>query len=130
MRSITPNPTPSGAGVPAAAKVPGSREAKAWSQAQDFESVFLSTMLGQMFTGLGEESPLGQKKSEAWRGLLVEEYGRSISSNGGVGLANNIYRELIGAQEAPARRVPPAYEIARGTAAAGARPAQGIGATP
>ncbi|MCA0319284.1 MAG: rod-binding protein [Proteobacteria bacterium] len=92
--------------TPAAAKVAGSREQRAWGQAQNFEQVFLNTMFGQMFTGIGTESPLGGKHSESWRGMLVDEYAKSVSAQGGVGLANHIYRELVNAQEAGARRLP------------------------
>ncbi len=106
MRSQTPERAVLNAYTPAAARTPGSREQKAWSQAQSFEQVFLNTMFGQMFTGIGTESPLGGKQSEAWRGMLVDEYAKSVSSQGGVGLANHIYRELIGAQEAAPRRAP------------------------
>ncbi|WP_163068146.1 rod-binding protein, partial [Acinetobacter baumannii] len=77
------------------------------SNAQNFEQVFLNTMLGQMFNGLGTEAPLGGKQTEAWRGMLVDEYAKTITAQGGVGLASNIYRELIGAQEAAPRRLPP-----------------------
>ena len=38
--------------------------------------------------------------------MLVDEYAKSVTSQGGVGLANHIYRELIGAQEAAPRRLP------------------------
>jgi Rod binding domain-containing protein len=92
--------------TPAAAKVAGSREQRAWGQAQNFEQVFLNTMFGQMFTGIGTDSPLGGKHSESWRGMLVDEYAKSVSAQGGVGLANHIYRELVSAQEAGARRLP------------------------
>jgi flagellar protein FlgJ len=106
MRSQTPTPAAINAYTPAAARVAGTKEAKAWNQAQNFEQVFLNTMFGQMFTGIGNDSPLGGKQSEAWRGMLVDEYAKSVTSQGGVGLANHIYRELIGAQEAAPRRVP------------------------
>lgn len=92
--------------APAAARVSGSREQRAWGQAQNFEQVFLNTMFGQMFTGIGTDSPLGGKHSEAWRGMLVDEYAKSVSAQGGVGLANHIYRELVSAQEAGGRRLP------------------------
>ncbi|QCI63011.1 rod-binding protein [Phreatobacter stygius] len=107
MRSYTPAPAAISPVTPAAARVPGSREAKAWNNAQNFEQVFLNTMLGQMFNGLGGEAPLGGKESEPWRGMLLDEYSRSITAQGGIGLAPNIYRELIGAQEAAPRRLPP-----------------------
>lgn len=107
MRSLTPVPTAVSPATPAAARIPGSREAKAWSNAQNFEQVFLNTMLGQMFNGLGTETPMGGKQTEAWRGMLLDEYSKSITAQGGIGLASNIYRELIGAQEAAPRRLPP-----------------------
>ncbi|CEJ13848.1 chemotactic signal-response protein CheL [bacterium YEK0313] len=107
MQSLVPPTTTVNPQTPAAARVAGSREAKAWSNAQNFEQVFLNTMLGQMFSGLGTDSPLGGKDSEAWRGMLVDEYARSVTAQGGVGLAPHIYRELIGAQEAAPRRLPP-----------------------
>ena len=106
MRSQTPERPAINAATPAAARVAGSREQRAWSQAQNFEQVFLNTMFSQMFTGIGTESPLGGKQSEAWRGMLVDEYAKSVTGQGGVGLASHVYRELIGAQEAAPRRVP------------------------
>lgn len=107
MRSQTPERAAVNAYTPAAARAAGSKEQRAWTQAQNFEQVFLNTMFSQMFTGIGTDSPLGGKQSEAWRGMLVDEYAKSVSSRGGVGLANHIYRELIGAQEAAPRPVPP-----------------------
>jgi flagellar protein FlgJ len=92
--------------IPEAAKVAGSKEAKAWRSAQDYEGVFLNTMFQQMFNGIGEDGPLGGKHSEAWRGMLVDEYARSVSKQGGLGLAPSIYKELIGAQANPMRRTP------------------------
>lgn len=108
MASLTPERPVLNAHAPPAARVPGSREQRAWTQAQSFEQVFLTTMFGQMFTGIGEASPLGGKHSEAWRGMLVDEYAKSVAAQGGVGLAGHVYRELIGAQEAAPRRLPSA----------------------
>jgi len=106
MRSQTPTQSVLNIYTPAAARVSGSKESRAWNQAQNFEQVFLNTMFGQMFTGIGNDSPLGGKQSEAWRGMLVDEYAKSVTAQGGVGLANHIYRELVGAQEAAPRRLP------------------------
>ncbi len=92
--------------TPEAAKVSGSKEAKAWQSAQDYESVFLNTMFQQMFSGVGDNGPMGGKHNEAWRGMLIDEYSRSVAKQGGIGLAPAIYSELIGAQQAPVRRVP------------------------
>jgi peptidoglycan hydrolase FlgJ len=107
MQSLTPAPATTNSLTPAAARVPGSREATAWSNAQNFEQVFLNTMFGQMFSGLGADSPMGGAQNEAWKGMLVDEYAKSVTARGGIGLAPSIYRELIGAQEAAPRRLPP-----------------------
>lgn len=104
--SATPRHGLLSAQTPEAAKVAGSKEAKAWRSAQDYEGVFLNTMFQQMFNGIGEEGPMGGKYNEAWRGMLVDEYARSVSKQGGIGLAPSIYKELIGAQAQPMRRTP------------------------
>ena len=67
MRSQTPERAVLNAYTPAAARTPGSREQKAWSQAQSFEQVFLNTMFGQMFTGIGTESRFAPRgRSNGW----------------------------------------------------------------
>ncbi|WP_350334848.1 rod-binding protein [Coralliovum pocilloporae] len=74
--------------------------AKAWQTAQEFESVYLSTVLSSMFSGISTEAPFGGGHAEeTYRGLLIEEYGKSITGAGGVGIADSIYRELISIQE-------------------------------
>jgi Rod binding domain-containing protein len=114
--------------APAAARVPGSREAKAWGNAQEFEGVFLNTMFSQMFAGLGDDDtgPMGGKKTEAWRGLLTDEYAKSVAAQGGIGLAPQIYRELLANQEAASR----AATAMRSNAAATATALRAAGATP
>jgi flagellar protein FlgJ len=70
---------------------------------QQFESVFLTNMLEEMFAGVQEqEGPLGTGNGPgqgAWRSMLTEEYANSISKNGGVGVAEHVQRELIALQE-------------------------------
>ncbi len=91
-------PAPGAAGSVAA---PGSLTARAKAAAQDFEGVFLQTMLQQMFSGLGEEGPLGSGEAgSAWRGMLVEEYASNISKSGGIGIADSVFREILSLQEA------------------------------
>jgi Rod binding domain-containing protein len=76
------------------------REAKARNQAQEFEAVLLSTMFQNMFTGIGEEGPLGNATGVGiWRSFLTEEYARSFTKAGGVGLADTVARELLARQE-------------------------------
>lgn len=68
--------------------------------AEDFESSFLSTMFNQMFSGLEGDGPLGSGQSVGvWRSFLTDEYAKSFAKSGGIGLSDQIYRELIAQQE-------------------------------
>lgn len=74
---------------------------KARAQAQDFEAVFLNTMMQSMFTGIGNDGPMGNSPSTGvWRSFLVDEYAKSFAKAGGVGLADQVYATLLGQQEA------------------------------
>jgi peptidoglycan hydrolase FlgJ len=88
----------------AAAKAkPGSREAKAHGAAQSFEATFVQNMLENMTSGLGSDGPLGsgQAGGGAWRGFLLDEMSRGISKSkaGGLGIAPQVYREMMRLQE-------------------------------
>lgn len=68
--------------------------------AEEFEAVFLTTMLEGMFTGLKAEAPFGGGETEkTYRSLMVTEYAKQISQNGGLGMADQITRDLIALQE-------------------------------
>ncbi|MCW5699728.1 MAG: rod-binding protein [Rhodospirillales bacterium] len=68
--------------------------------AQEFEAVFLAQMLQPMFAGLGAEKPFGGGMAEdMWRSMLAEEYGKSIAAAGGVGIADEVAREMLKMQE-------------------------------
>ncbi|MDQ0473073.1 rod-binding protein [Labrys wisconsinensis] len=78
----------------------GSPQGKARAQAEDFESVFLQTMVQEMFAGLGKEGPLGEGEAgSAWRSLLVQQYAGTIAKSGGIGVADNVYRDILALQE-------------------------------
>lgn len=78
----------------------GKTHADAKKAAQDFEAVFLSEMLGNMFAGIKTDGPFGGGHGESvMRSLLTDEYAKSIAARGGVGIADNVYRELIRIQE-------------------------------
>ena len=69
--------------------------------AEDFEAVFLSQMLKPMFANLGAEKPFGGGSGEdMWRSLQGDEFGKAISRKGGIGIADNIFREMLKLQEA------------------------------
>jgi Rod binding domain-containing protein len=74
--------------------------AAAQKSAEEFEAVLLNTLLAPMFEGLGTDDPLtGGSAEQTWRGLLVEEYANSMAAQGGIGVAESVYRELIAMQE-------------------------------
>lgn len=76
--------------------------ARAKEQAREFESVFLSTVLAQMFSTLEEGSgPLGAGGAggETWRSFLTDEYAKEISKAGGIGIGDQVMRELLSLQE-------------------------------
>ncbi len=84
----------------AAQAAPGTREAKARKTADSFESVFLQNMTDSMMSGLSEEGPLGGGQGGgAWRGFLTEEVAKSMSRKGTLGIAPQVYREMLKLQE-------------------------------
>jgi peptidoglycan hydrolase FlgJ len=74
---------------------------RAWETAQGLEANFFQTMLGTMFEGIDGEGPMGTAATgqDAWRGMMIENYGQSIAAKGGIGLAPQIYREMLRHQE-------------------------------
>jgi Rod binding domain-containing protein len=76
-------------------------EAKARKTAQEFETMFLEQTLDRMFATVGGDGPLGENGTggEVYRSMLVKEYAGSIARNGGVGIANHVYREILKLQE-------------------------------
>jgi Rod binding domain-containing protein len=84
---------------------PGTAEATSEAQAREFEAVFLTTMLQSMFAGLDEDAGTwgGGTGSDAWRGMLVEQYADTIARSGGIGIGDSIKRELLALQEGVAQ---------------------------
>jgi Rod binding domain-containing protein len=77
-------------------KVSPKAQAKAKSTAQDFEGMFLNSMFSQMTSGLTGEGPFGSTTGTGvWRSMLTEQYSKSFAKAGGVGIAKDVYRELI-----------------------------------
>lgn len=64
--------------------------------AEEFESVFLSEMLGPMFEGIETEGLGGGGMGEQiFRPMLIERYAEAISQAGGVGIAESVVREFM-----------------------------------
>jgi len=68
--------------------------------AENFESQFISQMLGHMFKGIKSDGMFGGGQAESmWRDFYVEEVGKVIARNGGIGVADVVERQLIQLQE-------------------------------
>jgi Rod binding domain-containing protein len=99
MASLNIGPSP----ALASANVSPAVAAKARATAQDFEAVFLTSMFGQMFSGVNEGPFSGGQAANTWRGFLTDEYAKNFAKAGGVGIADSVYRELIALQGANAK---------------------------
>jgi peptidoglycan hydrolase FlgJ len=74
--------------------------AAAKKAAKDFEAVFLAQVMGQMFEGISTDGPFGGGQGEAmFRSLMMDEYGKQLSAQGGIGLAASVTRQLLSMQE-------------------------------
>lgn len=70
--------------------------------AQEFESVFLNEMLAPMFEGLSTDGlGGGGVGEEMFRPLLIDRYAQAITHAGGVGISDQIVRELTHMQATP-----------------------------
>ncbi|MDW7555028.1 flagellar biosynthesis protein FlgJ [Azospirillum brasilense] len=84
----------------AESKVDPAIRAKIRQSANEFESVFVSQMLGHMFDGIEVDQNFGGGHAEEmFRSMLTNEYGKQVSRSGGFGIADQVYRELLRAQE-------------------------------
>jgi peptidoglycan hydrolase FlgJ len=85
---------------------PGSRDAKLHKTAQHFEGVFFHNMLENLVSGLQGDGPLGggQAGGGAWRGFLMDEMSKSMMKTSSIGIAPQVYREMIQLQERAGKR--------------------------
>ena len=90
----------SAAKAPVASPHAAANAAAAKKVAQDFESVFLSQFLGSMFEGISSDPPFGGGQGEAiFRSLMIDEYAKQMTAQGGIGLADRVTRQLLKSQE-------------------------------
>ena len=68
--------------------------------ARQFEGVLVSQMLNDMFEGVKTDGMFGGGPGEdMFRSLMIDEYGKQIARQGGLGLADGVTRELLKRQE-------------------------------
>ncbi len=69
---------------------------KAKAAAQDFEAMFLNTMFQEMQTGIDGDGPFGGSGAlKVWRSFLTNQYATTFAKAGGIGIANQVYQELL-----------------------------------
>jgi peptidoglycan hydrolase FlgJ len=75
--------------------------AAATKAAKQFESVFISEFLGQMFEDIPTDGPFGGGPGEAmFRSLMLDQYSKQLENQGGFGLAGPVAKQLLKLQEA------------------------------
>lgn len=96
----TPLPALTAPAASAPAVRPTGDEAAAARTAQEFEATFLSQMLSHMWTDIPTDGMFGGGTGEEiFRSLLINEYGKIISENGGIGVAEEVKRLMLRLQE-------------------------------
>jgi Rod binding domain-containing protein len=63
--------------------------------ARDFESSFLSVMLGEMFEGVSAGDFGGGPGEDAFRSLMTDAFAKSMTNHGGIGLAPALTRQML-----------------------------------
>ena len=71
--------------------------AKAHKTATEFESMFLENSLDRMTQSEGTDGPLGENGTGGgvYRSMLTKEYAGQIMKSGGVGIANQVFSEMM-----------------------------------
>lgn len=76
---------------------------RAESAAKDFESVFMGQMLKPMWEGIETNSMFGGGIGEdAFRDMLVQEYGKMMTESDQLGISDQIMSEILRLQEVAA----------------------------
>lgn len=85
----------------AAAAAKAAAEAKAKKASTDFESMFLEQTVDRLAQSDGTDGPLGDNGTGGgvYRSMLTKEYAGQIVKSGGVGIADQVFREMMKMQE-------------------------------
>jgi len=68
---------------------------------EDFEAQFISQMVGTMFNTVEEDTMTGGGQGgEMYKSFLADEYGKIIAKAGGIGISDQVKKELLRLQEA------------------------------
>lgn len=79
------------------ADIKGVRTKEAARQvAEEFEAMFIAQMLAPMFEALETDGLTGGGSAErAFRPMLVNEYAKEMAQQGGIGIASQVYTEIL-----------------------------------
>ncbi len=85
---------------PNATKMSPAQMQKLQKTAQEFEAVFIGEMLRPMFENIEAAAPFGGGAGDdIWRDMQVDEYGKAIAKQGGIGLSDAVVRAMLHMQE-------------------------------
>lgn len=72
-------------------------KAKIQKTAKDFESMFLEQSLDVLNRSQGTDGPLGENGTGGgvYRSMLNKEYAQSIVQSGGIGIGDQVMREML-----------------------------------
>ena len=74
----------------------GRTQAEIQKTAKQFEAAFISQMLGAMFQDMEPAAPFGGGPGEAaFKSFLMEAIGQQMAQAGGLGLADELTREML-----------------------------------
>lgn len=77
--------------------------ASARDAAQDFEAFFITHSFTEMASGIQPDSEFGGGEGEnVFNAFLYNEYGKLAAKTQGIGIADQVQRELLHLQESPA----------------------------
>jgi len=80
--------------------VPARQEIKIDKVSQDFEAVFIAQMMSEMFSSEELNDFFGGGTAgDIYKSLMMNEYGKTIAKAGGIGIADQIKKELLKLQE-------------------------------
>jgi len=69
---------------------------KTKAAAENFESMFLSNMFQEMFTGVDGDGPAGGSGAlKIWRSFMIDNYAKTFAKAGGIGIAGPVYDALL-----------------------------------
>lgn len=81
------------------------KNAKLHKTADDFESMFLEQAFDRITQNTGQDGPLGEGGTggSVYRSMLMKEYAGQVTKSGGVGIADQVYRQMLQLQEGASR---------------------------